>query len=118
MKIPPTPNIEDFTESIVNEQVKVAARHYDNAIKEFLIKLGYNVKEPYDTEQLKEIRKDLEDRDKFVDSVEYTEYDFKNYKAVTHCQLFLNSVSNPISEEERQEMIEEMKQSDRRKNNE
>lgn len=101
-------NIPDIEDNFINELVKQQAKDVDNMYCEFLEKNGYKIDKPYNIEQLKEIKEDLAKQDKFVDYLEYTEF-ADNCTQVYHYVIpFFNSISNPLSEITRNEIIKKM----------
>lgn len=94
---------------LINEQIRILTEQYDDMIVEFLQNNGYDIKKPYTATELYKIKEELTKKDKFVDILEYTEFAEDCSKATTHFLPFLNSISNPISEDTRQHLIEEWK---------
>lgn len=84
----------------------------DNMWFEFLIENGYKVDKPYNIKQLENLRDDLAKEDKVLDYFEYLEYnDGKKGMAITrHLIPFFNSISNPLTNEDKERIIERWKE--------
>lgn len=102
-------NMYILSDNFINELVKQQAKDLDNMYCEFLEENGYKIDKPYNMEQLKEIKNDLIKKDKFVDYLEYTEFADNCTQAYHYIIPFFNSISNPLSEEARNKIIEEWK---------
>ena len=100
----------NFIHNLVNQMTK----DLDNMYYEFLTENGYEIDKPYNMEQLKQIKEDLAKQDKFVDYLEYTEFAENCTQAYHYVIPFFNSISNPLSEEARNEIIEKWKEKNRK----
>jgi hypothetical protein len=97
----------DIQNNFYDSMVKQTAKNYDDMIFEFLTENGYKIDKPYNVKQLKEIKTELAKQDKFVDTLQYTEFEDNNCKTYNYILPFFNSISNPLSEEEKQQILEE-----------
>lgn len=103
-------NIQDFSEiNFIDNLVKEAQQNIDNMYYEFLTENGYKIDKPYNIKQLQQIKEDLAKQDKFIDYLEYTEFAQNSTQAFHYMIPFFNSISNPLSEENREFIIEEWK---------
>ena len=103
-------NLDDIPENtFINDLVKQQAKNIDETIFKFLKSNGYSISKPYDFKQLEELREQLAKEDKVVDTLEYTEYDFNNNTAIFCCYPFFNRISNPLTEKQRQDIINYLK---------
>lgn len=100
----------NFIDNLVNQMTK----DLDNMYYEFLTENGYKIDKPYNMEQLKQIKEDLVKQDKFVDYLEYTEFTKNCNQAYHYVIPFFNSISNPLSEETKNEIIEKWKEKNRK----
>ena len=98
---------DTFIQNIVKEQSK----QIDDALCKFLEDNGYKIDKPYNIKQLKEIKEDLEKQDKFVNFINFTDYENKGDSVIAcHYVLpFFDRISNPLSEEYKEELIEKWK---------
>ena len=71
--------VDDFIENIVNIQ----AKNLDKSIITFLEENGYKVPDVITIGYLEELKNELAKENKFVHTLQWTEYDFKNNSA-TH----------------------------------
>ena len=86
-----------------DEVARNLAAKYDEAVFKFLASEGYDIKKPYDIKQLKSISKKLEKEDRFIDIIDYVETDFEKSTATFYYVPFFNSISNPLSDEAKNE---------------
>ena len=70
---------------------------------------GYDIQKPYDIKRIKEIKLELEKQDKFVDVLEYTDIDYKRCMVTYYYMPFFNSISHPLSNANREFLLEEWK---------
>ncbi len=92
---------EKYTRHIIEEQ--------DKQLRKFLIKNGYKVPKIINDKYINKLRKQLENEDKFVDGFEWIDFDEESLTIKYHCVYFFNSISHPLSEEMRNEIIERYK---------
>lgn len=104
----------EFINDYINELIKQQTKHLDNMYYEFLTENGYKIDKPYNVEQLKEIKKDLENKGIFLDCLEYTEFSKDCTQAYHYVIPFFNSISDPLSEQTRNEIIEKWKEKNRK----
>lgn len=103
-------NLPDFPEiSFIDNLVTKMQKDIEDMYYEFLIQNGYKIDRPYKMEQIEAIKNDLESKDKFMDYLEYTEFSDNCEQAYHYIKPFFNSISNPLSEETRNELIEKWK---------
>jgi hypothetical protein len=108
-------NINEFEDiNFISNLVNKMKKDLDNMYCEFLEENGYKIDKPYNIEQLKQIKEDLEKQDKFLDYVEYTEFSKNSEQAYHYVIPFFNSISNPLTEETRNEIIEKWKEKNRK----
>lgn len=93
---------------LFDEIAKNLTTKYDEAVFKFLASEGYDIKKPYDIKQLKSIAKKLEKEDRFIDIIDYVETDFEKSTATFYYVPFFNSISNPLSQETRNEIIQKL----------
>ena len=103
-KIQELPEI-NFIDNLTHNLILDMRNYYDDMLAKFLEDNGYEIKKPYDINQLKQIAKDLEKQDKFIDMLEYQEFDNESQSCIFYSLPFFNSISNPLSEECRQEIL-------------
>lgn len=111
-------NIYEINDVLKNDIIKVS-QEQDKAIIKFLRNEGYEITEPITKTQLLKIRKDLELKGLFVDTIEHTEYKFENNMVSAHCYWipFLNSYRNPLTEETKNEILQTFIKSEKEKEN-
>ena len=103
-------NLPDFPEiSFIDSLVDKMRKDMEDMYCEFLTNNGYKIDKPYNIKQLEEIQKDLEKQDKFIDCLEYTEFSKNCEQAYHYIIPFFNSISNPLSEEDREFIIKKWK---------
>ena len=107
-------NIPDIEDDFIGKLVEAQSKQIDKMYCEFLEENGYKIDKPYNIEQLKQIKADLEKQDKFVDCLEYTEFADNCTQAYHYVIPFFNSISNPLSEETRNKVIEKWKEKNRK----
>lgn len=107
-------NIPDIEDDFIGKLVEAQSKQIDKMYCEFLEENGYKIDKPYNREQLKQIKEDLEKQNKFVDYLEYTEFADNCTQAYHYVIPFFNSISNPLSEETRNEVIEKWKEKNRK----
>lgn len=100
----------------INELVRQQAENIDDMYCKFLIQNGYKIDKPYNIEQLKEIKKDLEKQDKFIDYLEYSEFSEDGSTLEHHLLPFFNSISHPLSQDMRENLIKDWKERNKRNN--
>lgn len=103
-------DIENTSTSFIDKYVHKMRQDTENMLCEFLEENGYKIDKPYNTEQLNQIKKGLEKEDKFIDILEYTDYDFKNCEVIRYMKPFFNSISCPLSDTNREFLIERWKE--------
>ena len=94
---------------LLNEQIRGLTEAYDDCIVKFLNENGYDIDKPYTATKLYKIKKQLEEKDLFVDILEYCEFEKDCSKVTNYMMPFFNHISNPISEDTRKQLIEEWK---------
>jgi predicted SpoU family rRNA methylase len=99
--------LQDIQDDFMNNLIKEQTKNCNNMIAEFLTENGYKIEKPYNIEQIKEIKEDLRKQDKFVDIIEYTEFLDNTYQAYHYLIPFFNSISNPLSENTKQQLAKE-----------
>ena len=103
-------NLKDLPQAnFISDIVHKMSENIDEMYYKFLTENGYKVDRPYNVEQLKQIKKDLEKQDTFIDYLEYTDFDYKNNVATHYLKPFFNSISNPLTQETREELIRKWK---------
>ena len=107
-------NIPDIEDDFIGKLVEAQSKQIDKMYCEFLEENGYKIDKPYNIEQLKQIKEDLEKQDKFVDYLEYTEFADNCTQAYHYVIPFFNCISNPLTEETRNEIIEKWKEKNRK----
>ena len=101
-------------EQLIDKIVEAFYKDLDDAYYKFLTTNGYNIDKPYDMNQLEEIMRQLEKEDKFLDKLDYTIYAKDCSKVTNYIIPFFNSISNPLSEEDKQELLEKWKKENRK----
>ena len=110
-------NLEAFDSiNLIDDVVKSMQEDTEDMYYKFLTENGYKIDKPYNMKQIEEIKKDLEKQDKFVDTIEWIENksDKDNYTITRHIIPFFNRISNPLSEEDKQELLEKWKKENRK----
>lgn len=106
-------NIEQFDDiNFIDKYVQQWQKDTDDMYYKFLTENGYKIDKPYNIEQIKQIREDLEKQDKFIDTIEWieTKNNEDNYNITRHIIPFFNSISNPLSEESKQFILDNWKE--------
>ena len=103
----------DF-ESFTNEMIEQQRKALEEVYCQFLQEKGYKIDKPYDIKQLEAIRNDLESKGEFLDCIDYCEFSDDNTTGYHYIIPFFNSISNPISDETRDEIIEKFKKTHRK----
>ena len=102
-------NVDDLSdfpkENFITDLVNKMQKDFEDMYYEFLTENGYKIDKPYKMEQIEAIKNDLASKDKFVDYLEYTVFSENCEQAYHYIKPFFNSISNPISEETRNELI-------------
>lgn len=93
-------------DEMFKELTNQIANNYDKTIIEFLEDNGYKVPDTITDEYLINLKQELKKQDKFLDTLEYIKYE-KN-TATQYIIPFFNSISNPLSEKTKQEMISQI----------
>lgn len=110
-------NMEQFESlNFINEYIEQLIKDTDNMYCEFLEDNGYKIDKPYNIEQLNQIKNDLAEQDKFLDCFEYTEFSKDSSTAYHYIIPFFNRISNPLTEEEKQDIINRWKRWKKRDN--
>lgn len=111
----------DFIEdTFIQHLVRVQKEQIDDALCKFLENNGYKIDKPYNVNQLEEIRLELAKQDKFVNFIDYTDYENKG-DSVIACHYiipFFDSISNPLDEDYKNELILKFKELHKGENNE
>lgn len=95
----------NFIDGIVNQMQK----DIDDMWFNFLTKNGYKIDKPYNLKQLKAIKNELAEKDKFLDYLDYIEFSENGQKVTHHLLPFFNCLSNPLNEDARNAIIERWK---------
>ena len=93
--------------NLISDLVQQSIQEIDDMYYKFLTKNGYKIDKPYNINQLEEIVADLAKQDKFLDYLSYVEY--KNNTIISHLLPFFNCISNPLSEEAKEDIIRRWK---------
>lgn len=101
--------LEFIEDTFIQKLVKAQQEQIDDALCKFLEDNGYKIEKPYNTRQLEEIRIDLEKQDKFLNFINYTEYEKDCTKAYHYVIPFFDRISNPLDEDYKQQLIEKFK---------
>lgn len=107
-------DIDAMTEiNLIDKCIQQFAKDLDSVCCDFLISQGYKIDKPYNMEQLKEIKEDLAKKDRVLDTIELIRYEGNTI----HAKVipFLNCISNPLSENERQNILKKWELIDDRK---
>ena len=108
-------NLEEFENiNFIDNLIEQMQKDLEDMYYQFLTKNGYKIDKPYKVEQIEAIKKDLESKDKFLDYLEYTEFADNCTQAYHYVLPFFNSISNPLSEEAKNEIIEKWKEKNRK----
>ena len=108
-------NLEDFPKpDFISSLVEQVQKDLEDMYYKFLTENGYKLDKPYKVEQIKAIKEDLEKQDKFVDYLEYTEFADNCTQAFHYVLPFFNCISNPLSEKDKQELLEKWKEKNRK----
>lgn len=81
----------------------------DDTLINFLKKEGYEVPKIITTEYVNNLKSKLEKEDRYLDIMEKVEYSEKSngYYATQYLIPFFNCISNPLSEKDKEHIIEE-----------
>lgn len=101
--------IDFIDDSFIQHLVRVQKEQIDDALCKFLENNGYKIDKPYNINQLEEIRLELAKQDKFVNFIDYTEYEKDCTKAYHYVIPFFDRISNPLDENYKQQLIEKFK---------
>lgn len=101
--------LEFIEDTFIQNLVKAQQEQIDDALCKFLEDNGYKIEKPYNPRQLEEIRIDLEKQDKFLNFINYTEYEKDCTKAYHYVIPFFDRISNPLDEDYKQQLIEKFK---------
>ena len=105
---PYTLSIDDLENTPkVNLCIKKLTEELDEVYYKFITNIGYKIDKPYNIRQIEQIKEDLRSKDRFLDRIELTKYTNDGIKL--ELIPFLNCISNPLTEKEKQEIIEEGK---------
>lgn len=108
-------NLDEFPEiNFIDNLINQMQKDLDDMYYTFLTENGYKIDKPYKIEQIEAIKEDLESKGLFVDYLEYTEFKDNCNQAYHYVIPFFNSISNPLSEETRLEIIEKWKEKNRK----
>lgn len=108
-------DLDAFPEiNLIDDLIEQTKRELEEAYFNFLNNNGYKIEKPYTIKQVEKIKEDLAKEDKFLDYVEYTEFDWDNNKAEHHILPFFNSFSCPYTAEERNYLLERFKEVNRK----
>ena len=103
-------DLDAFPElNLINDLIEQTQKELEEAYFNFLNNNGYKIEKPYTIEQVEKIKEELARDDKFLDYIEYTQFAENCTQAYHYIIPFFNSISNPLSEDTRNEIIEEWK---------
>jgi len=110
IKVDDIEKIENLDFSFIDNLYKEMQHDLDDMYYKFLTENGYKLDKPYKVEQIEAIKEDLAKQDKFVDYLEYTEFENNFTQAYHYILPFFNSISNPLTDEEKTEMLNRWKE--------
>lgn len=92
----------------IDEIAKEQSKNYDRAIIKFLQDNGYTVPKIITNDYLQQLKSELESKNQFLDVLEYTESHVEDniYYADQYLIPFFNNLSNPLTQEERDRIIQ------------
>lgn len=111
-------DLDAFPElNLIHDLIEQTQKELEEVYFNFLNKNGYKLEKPYTIEQVEKIKEDLAKEDKFLDYVQYTDFDWKNNNAGHYILPFFNSLSHPYTQEERDHLLESFKEFNRKEKN-
>lgn len=92
-----------------NNIINTMRSNIDDTLINFLKKEGYEVPKVITTKYVNDLKSKLEKEDRYLDIMEKVEYDEKanGYYATQYLIPFFNSISNPLSEKDKENIMEE-----------
>ena len=104
-------DIEDCDEGFIESMPRRIAKVGDDMLANFLNEQGYKIEKPYTEEKAIKIKEQLDKENKYVDFIQLLE--LGEEKIIAHYIPYIESKDNPLSQENREFIIEKYKKVNR-----